>query len=279
MEIWGNTLVKNEERCLWFAVTSAIDYVDRLLLWDTGSSDSTPEIISALRNKYPNKIITKEFGEVDINEFTQARQAMLEETKGDWVLVLDGDEVWWEGSIKELTNTISKDNCNLESFVHKYFNLVGDIYHFQEESAGHYQIDAQKGHLNLRAIKRGIPGLHLEKPHGQIGFYDSKGKLVQDRNKSKRKYLGLGYLHFTHLARSIAKEADKEVPKRKMKYKYELGVPFNKDFYYPEVFFKARPEIVSSVWERRSNLYVFKAFFQTPLKKIKRRIIKSGTGY
>lgn len=48
-----HTLVKNEERYLWFAVTSVIDYVDKMLLWDTGSTDRTIQLIKELKKRYP----------------------------------------------------------------------------------------------------------------------------------------------------------------------------------------------------------------------------------
>ena len=82
MSICGHTLVKNEERYLWFAVTSVIEYLDKLLLWDTGSKDNTVKIAKELQNKYPNKIDFKEVGEVDISEFTSVRKEMLDQTRG-----------------------------------------------------------------------------------------------------------------------------------------------------------------------------------------------------
>src|SRR5438128_1375357 len=99
--IWGNTLVKNEGRYLWFGVKSVIDYLDRMLIWDTGSLDTTLEIIKLLQEEYPKKIVFKEVGEVDAQGLTRIRQEMLRKTNSDWLLLLDGDEVWWEDSIKK----------------------------------------------------------------------------------------------------------------------------------------------------------------------------------
>ena len=48
--IWVHTLVKNEEKYLWYAVMSVADFVDKVLLWDTGSSDKTVEIIKQIQN-------------------------------------------------------------------------------------------------------------------------------------------------------------------------------------------------------------------------------------
>ena len=104
--IWVHTLVKNEEKYLWYAVMSVADFVDKVLLWDTGSSDKTVEIIKQIQNIKGDKVEFKEVGEVDPEEFTKVRQQMLQQTKSDWFMILDGDEVWWEKSIKEVHEDI-----------------------------------------------------------------------------------------------------------------------------------------------------------------------------
>ncbi|MFC1710093.1 glycosyltransferase [Patescibacteria group bacterium] len=271
--VWANNLVRNEERYLWYAVTSIIDYVDKVLIWDTGSSDNTPKIINLLKRKYKDKIEVNNYGEVTPDTFTKARQDMLENTKSDWLLVLDGDEVWWEDSIKKVVRTINTEGDKLESIVNRYTNLVGDIYHYQSPTAGRYKIDETVGNISIRAINLKIPGLHLEKPHGQIGYYDKKGKLIQDRDVGKRKHLDVEYLHFTHLPRSINIDNDRSVPKREKKLKHELGLNFPSDFYYPEAFFYKRPSVIPSPWERMSKEFHTKSAVQTPLRAVKRKLI------
>lgn len=280
MSIWAHTLVKNEERYLWFAVASVIDYVDKVLLWDTGSSDKTVEITKEIQKLYPDKVEFKEVGDVDINQFTVVRQNMLERTEADWFMIVDGDEVWWKDSIAKINKIISKEGNNLDSMVTKYYNVAGDIFHYQEESAGMYEIDAIKGHLNIRAVNRKILGIHFKKPHGQQGVFDKKRVLIQERDKRKRIFLeNPAYLHFTNMLRSSSLVKDEKVPKRKIKFKYELGIPFPFDFYYPEVFFEPRPDIVPSPWIKRSLGYCTLATLEAPLKLVKRRLTvfdKSG---
>jgi len=277
MKIWVNTLVRNEDRYLWFAVTSVIDWVEKVLLWDTGSTDNTLKIVKELQRKYIGKIEFEEIGKVDIEEFTNARQAMLAETKSDWVLILDGDEVWWEDSVRQATEIIQQKGKELESIVSSYYNLVGDIFHYQEEKAGMYEIDGRIGHLSIRFMNRRIPGLHAERPHGRQGYFDENGTLIQERDSSKRLFIDKkAYLHFTHLVRSTGKD---EVIKRSFKYKYELGIEFPRDFYYPEVFFKPRPSFIPSPWQKMDKNFYLKSLFLTPLRKIKRRFYRSKSGY
>jgi len=279
MNICVHTLVKNEERYLWFSVTSVIDYVDHLLLWDTDSTDKTRGIVNELIRRYPNKLSFKEIGSVDPEKFTEIRQQMLEETKADWIILVDGDEVWWEDSIKEVTKFIHEHGVDYESIISPNFNIVGDIYHYQEESAGRYQINGKRGHLNIRATSLKIPGLHFDKPHGSLGLFDKDGRLIQERDRKKRIFINAPYMHFTNVIRSSSREKDLLVPKRKIKLKYEIGNSFPKDFYYPEVFFSSRPDIVESPWVRMGTVFKFRAYLETPLRKIKRRVWWGKAGY
>jgi len=280
MQIWAHTLVKNEGRYLWFAVESVINYVERLLLWDTGSTDSTRDIIKILKKKHAGKIETASFGDVTPEQYTMLRQEMLHKTKSDWFIIVDGDEVWWDEGIENTSNLIRNEGNEYETIVSNYYNVVGDIFHFQEDAAGMYKIDESRGHINIRAINKSIPGLYTAKPHGQHGYFDDKNNLIQNRTSSRRYHLNQkAYLHFTHVARSTSSDKDLLVPKRKMKLKYDLGISFPRDFFYPQVFFRGYPEIVPSPWNNRDKVFFTKSIIQTPLRKIKRRIIRNKVGY
>jgi len=274
MKIWVHTLVKNESRWIWFAVTSVIDHVDKLLLWDTGSTDDSLEIIKILQKKYPGKIDFKQRKISSSKEFRDVRQEMLNITKSDWFIVLDGDEVWWEDSIKKLVEFIRKEGNKYESIVVPTINLIGDIFYYQSDSAGRYKFGNLKGHYNLRAIKRAIPGLHSEGIHGVWGWADNNNKQIQDRKTFG--YVNVPYLHATNVNRSIF---DKKVIKRNKKLKYEIGIQFPKDYYYPEAFFKPRPTIVDSPWKQMGLGFKLQAYIETPLRIIKRKIWKGKPGY
>ena len=274
-----HTIVQNEEKYLWFSVMSIIDFVDEVFIWDTGSTDNTVPIIKEIKKLYPNKIYFKEVGMVDPDKFTSIRQEMLRETTSDWLMIVDGDEVWWNDRIREVVSIINQNGNSLDTIVNRYINLVGDIYHFQDDSAGRDNIDGKTGYLTVRAMNRKIEGLDIGRPHGQQGFFNGNGVLIQDMEVKKRHFLDkFTYLHFTNLPRSRSSFA-KDVPKRMMKYKYELGDSFPPDFYYPEVFFRPRPKIIESPWVARNSSYFLRASIETPLKNIKRNLIpnkKSG---
>jgi len=280
MSIYAHALVKNEDRYLWYSVTSVIEHVDKVLLWDTGSTDNTVKIIEELSARYPNKIDFREMGEVNPDQFTVVRQKMLDASDCDWVIIVDGDEVWWNDKIKEVRNIVDSRGKELDSIVSKYFNIIGDIYHYQDESAGKYKIDGKVGNLTIRAMNRKIKGLKFSKPHGQQGIYDGKEMTIQERDYKKRYWQdGYSYLHFTNMPRSGKRADDLKVPKRDFKLKYEIGHKFGRDFYYPESFFVERPEIVECVWRNIPTSFYFKSKLLTPAKHIRRKYfvnLKSG---
>jgi hypothetical protein len=273
-----HTLVKNEARFVWYAVNSVIGYVDKVLLWDTGSTDGSFEIEKEIKEKWPEKIVLEKRLQKTADEFTEIRQEMLDQTKSDWFMVVDADEIWWDDSIKKVIDLIQEKGDRLESIVVPTINPVGDIFHRQEEKAGRYKLAGRVGHYNLRAINRTIPGLHSYGKHGIWGWVDGDNKMIQDRVLGKIGYVNAPYLHTTHLKRA-RNGKDSEVVKRKMKLKYEIGKPFPRDFFYPEVFFRERPKVVESPWKVMDAKFRFRAFFETPLRKIKRRLWWGKAGY
>ncbi len=263
MKIWVNTIVHNEENFVWFAIMSVVDFVDKVLVYDTGSTDKTVEIIKEIQKIKGEKIKFSEIGAVDKYQFTKARQEMLDRSDCDWILIVDGDEIWSNESIKKLTDKIKRDGKNLDGIVVPYYVSIGDINHYQEEKAGQYKLLGKKGHFNLRAINKKIPGLHVDYPYGKEGYFDKDKISIQERNNVV--FLDAPYIHTTHLKRSAkAQEVNK--------FKYELGEKFPKGFSFPEILSKSTPEIVLSPWKKRSKLFWLTSLLLTPLKKIKRRL-------
>lgn len=248
MKITVHCLVKNEENFIWYAINSIINYVDEIMVWDQGSTDNTVAIIKSINN---SKI---KFRQISGN-VANVRQQMLDETNADWIFILDGDEIWSEELIVSSIHDI---------VVVPNHMLVGDMFHYQEGVAGKYNIAGKIGHYNVRAIRKNIPGLHIEGVYPNEAYVDGNGIKVQDFPKERILFLEDKYLHASFLSRSS---------KDPKKIKYEIGNDFPKDFYYPEVFFRPRPDIVPSPWQSMDLKYKLRAFIETPLKKIKRRIV------
>jgi glycosyltransferase involved in cell wall biosynthesis len=270
--ISAHMVVKNEERWVWYAIMAVIDHVHELIIFDTGSTDKTVEIIKTIKN---DKIIFKQldFTKVDGPVHTIARQEMMKLKKWDWIVLVDGDEIWTDNGIRELATAIKNDGDNLEFFIKPYLNMLGDVYHYQDESAGKYKVGGYKGHITVRGMNASlIPGLHIENPLPFEGFFDENHTLIQDRLPRKANTLKEPFLHMTHLLRSTTRNKDKQVYRRQNKFKYELGIPLPENFNYPKCFYLPRPDLVPEPWGKRSLAYTVNALWQTPLKKFKRLV-------
>lgn len=263
MKIWANTIVNNEENFVWFAIMSVVNYVDKVLVYDTGSTDHTVKIIREIKKIKKDKIIFKEVGPVDKDKFTKMRQSMLNQSNCDWILILDGDEIWWNNSIKRVVREIDQRGDQIDGIVVPMVVSVGDIFHFQEKQAGQYKLLGRQGHYSLRAINRKILGLHVDWPYGGESYLDKDNNLIQEREKVI--FLDAPYLHVTHLKRSSLK-------RKFNKFKYELGKLVTRSFKFPEVLYRSHPKIVPSPWVKLTGAALMKAKLLTPFRKIKRRL-------
>lgn len=278
VKIIVHCLVQNEGRFIWYAINSVLPYVDKMMVWDMSSVDGSDEIIKSIASK---KIDFRQVpAATSPDDLTKVRQQMIEATPPEytWIMILDGDEVWPEKSIQTVTD-IAREHPEYESIVVRTHNLVGDIYHRLPESSGRYHLAGKTGHLALRLMNQKlIKGLHVSRPHGTQGFFDKEGKLVQERDPEKIKFLDVTYHHATHLPRSLERRADLLVPKRKIKLKYEMGelIPPNQ---IPEIFFRPRPSIVPDVTEKApTSFWIVSALLTVP-RRIKRVVLPGKHGY
>ena len=263
MKIWAHVICQNEENYIWFALMSVVSDVEKIMVWDTGSDDLTVALVQDVMDRYPNKIEFRQCGKVDGDQLTKLRQEMLDQSKCDWILIVDGDEVWWKGSLSKLISFIQKNGKKLAAIVVPYKVPVGDIYHFQSESAGQYQLMGKKGYLTIRAINRKISGLTVKNKYPLEGYVDGEGVLLQNRNDLG--YLDAPYLHLTHLERSSKKRV-------RNTQKIELGKYVGEEFEFPEVFYIDKPATVPSPWRKIGWNHKGVAFAATWLRNLKRRI-------
>jgi len=126
MKLTVQCVVKNEPM-LYYAVKSVYNYVDHIMLWDTGSDDHTLEDIKQLlaedrAKKIDFKTVKLEADDMSwsVNTYKQVRAAnknkrgigfirkeMLESTKTPYFMVLDGDEVHYRQTMGQVIKAIN----------------------------------------------------------------------------------------------------------------------------------------------------------------------------
>ncbi|MDZ4229406.1 MAG: glycosyltransferase, partial [Patescibacteria group bacterium] len=125
-KLTSHTLVKNEEVWIKPALESVINFADPMLVWDTASTDKTVSIIKSIKSP---KIKFKQSGPVDREGLVRLRNEQIKATKTDWLLLLDGDEIWPEENLKELTQAMAKAQPETLALVNRTRNCLGDLNH------------------------------------------------------------------------------------------------------------------------------------------------------
>lgn len=205
--ITAHCLIKNEENFVWYAIKSVVDFVDKIIVFDTGSSDKTVKVIQSLIKEYPNKIIFEEKGECDKKRHTELRQEMLDRTGTDWFMILDGDEVWTSRGMAGAVKVI--DEGNVDYILSSFYECVGDIYHTHVKS----------GYTTHRFVKRN--DLRWKGEYGvDILVLNKTQQIINSQRGAELKNK---FWHLTHLSRSV-KDGDeyssggRRVEKRRLTY-------------------------------------------------------------
>ena len=102
-------IVKNEERYLARCLQSLQPVVDEMIVVDTGSSDQTRDIAEV----FGARIFDFEWKD----DFAAARNYSLEKATGDWILVMDADEVIAPKDYSEIRRLVAKDRSKQHAFI------------------------------------------------------------------------------------------------------------------------------------------------------------------
>lgn len=95
-------IVKNEEKNLRRCLDSVVGLVDEMVIVDTGSTDSTKEIVAEYADRAKSEgLVSAGVKILDFewcDDFSAARNFGLEHVNSDWVLQLDADEEYLTGA-------------------------------------------------------------------------------------------------------------------------------------------------------------------------------------
>lgn len=122
-------IVRNEELNIRRCLDSVKNYVDEMVIVDTGSADRTKAVCS----EYGARIFDFEWK----NDFAAARNFSLEKARGDWILWLDADEVADMADFSSLRVYLdnSEDSLILVPMLHFYGKGPADEKHAYFSSA------------------------------------------------------------------------------------------------------------------------------------------------
>lgn len=100
-------IVKDEEDFLEYCLNSVKDYVDEIIIVDTGSTDKTIDIAK----KFTDKVYKHEWP----NDFSKARNISLRYATKEWILVLDADEIISDEDLKKIRKLI--EDKDVDGFI------------------------------------------------------------------------------------------------------------------------------------------------------------------
>jgi glycosyltransferase involved in cell wall biosynthesis len=259
--ITTHTIVRNEEYWIWYALMAVKDYVNEMLVYDDNSADKTVNIIRGIGDPriklQTGKLLTPA-------DYTQERNRMIQQTKTEWFLILDGDEVWNRSMFFRLLEFAGYLNIHIDSVSMRTRNCIGDIYHYLPEDAVRYQLLGRRGHLSTRLFRNRL-GLHWKGDYPLESLRNARGGYATVDPRRSAFFEGF-YWHMTHLPRTSRTAKVKGRRKRK----YELGIPVTNKDEFPEVFTWPRPEGVRSPWRRMSTPVFIASGILTPLKRLRR---------
>jgi hypothetical protein len=266
--ITAHMIVKNDDQWVWFAIASTIDFVDRFLITDTGSSDQTIPLIQSINNP---KIEFHQTQAKTPSEIVALRQQQLAQTQTEWLWMIDADEIYPKKTCLEIHEIIAR-NTDLMGVLVRRRDMLGDMFHYQpNEAVGGYNIFGKIAHYSPRLIRTTIPGLAIQGEYPNEGFVDAHGKAILDYDSRLFATTTNRYLHATYLKRSSL-GATLATTFHRDKFKQERGKTLPKSE-LPEVFFSKYPHGVANPLYKRSRMYDLKASLITPIKMVKRSVV------
>ena len=143
-------MVKNEERFLPQCLQSIRDYVDEIIVVDTGSTDNTMNIA----RKFNSKVYEHPWE----NDFSKHRNQSISYATGDWILIIDADEQIDHKTAPMLWTAVKDSSSAM---------IAIQVRNFTHQSA--YSTES----LSVRLFKNGL-GVHYDGIiHNQIQIIDS----------------------------------------------------------------------------------------------------------
>lgn len=248
-----HTIVKNEQQWIWYAIKSVIDYAHEIIIFDTGSTDKTPSILKQLAEEYPDKITLELFENFPESDIAVLRQKQIEMTRTDWILILDGDEIWDQLNILNALELIANDD-SFGLMAVRFINFVFNTKFCQDFSDSSYKIGNVTGAITLKFINLKKINPKCDGPYGVEGYFDQSDVPIQQLT-SEIIYPEIRFFHMSHTIRSSSILRDFQIKYRRTK----IFVRPRRKYIgkLPEVFYLDHPRFVPSAFSRDNRMINF----------------------
>ncbi|MBE9007177.1 tetratricopeptide repeat protein [Fortiea sp. LEGE XX443] len=187
-------IVKNEEAALPKCLNSVKDFVDEMVVLDTGSSDRTPEVAQ----QFGAKVHHFQW----CNNFSTARNTALKYVTGDWILVLDADETLSPSIVPQMQSVIQSDEYILINLIRQEVGAAQSPYSLVSRLfRNHPEIRFERPYHAL--VDDSVATLLKKEPHWQVGYLQGvailhtgyqKGAIAQNNKYAKAQAAMLEFL-------------------------------------------------------------------------------------
>lgn len=205
-------IVKNEEEFLEKCLSSVKDYVDEIIIVDTGSTDSTVEIAK----KFTDRVYFHAWE----NSFSKARNQAMQYATKDWIFQIDGDEELMEGSGGRLRQTVENTGDHDVVYVkilcsyangskvslHNFERLFRNNGKIHYEGSVHNRVVGWKDPF-YSEIELWHYGYDVEEQKAQEKFERTTKLLKGEIEKDPENPLHHHYLSASYVSRGLFKEA------------------------------------------------------------------------
>lgn len=140
-------IIKNEEKYLARCLASVKPIVDEMIVVDTGSTDRSKDIASTFGAKVYDFIWN--------DNFADARNFYLSKASGDWILVLDGDEVISPRDYDELKNLVQNSKSQSTAFdvITRNYTTNSTIIGWKANDGEYIREEAGNGYIPTNKVR------------------------------------------------------------------------------------------------------------------------------
>lgn len=190
-------IVKNEEHNIKKCITNLQSVCDEIVVVDTGSNDSTLEILSNI-----NGVQIEHFKWV--NDFSAARNYAMSKMKSDYIFSIDADELLNDNLINTI-NSLKNNDFYGYSSINMYIQLDGDRFYLggrqivknTEENIWKYKIHEKLYYNESNGITiNANEGYIIHEPHNSKANYNKYAEIYYKELNSGNAFNTDNFAHY-----------------------------------------------------------------------------------